>query len=95
MSREIIFQELRAASGDIIQFIPFVHAFYAFESPLFYNHHNRESVVIIIPFTMGTCEGDPWRGALFVLAHFWVLCSTTNHFATLVEILGFATIVCN
>jgi hypothetical protein len=23
---------------------PFVHAFYAFESPLFYNHYNREGL---------------------------------------------------
>ncbi len=57
--RGIIFQECRATSGDIIQLIPFVHAFYAFESPLFYNHHNHEGDVTIIPFAMGTRQGDP------------------------------------
>jgi hypothetical protein len=29
---------------------------------------------------MGTCQGDPLGRALFVLAHFRVLYSTTNHF---------------
>jgi hypothetical protein len=59
--RKVIFQKLRATSGDIIQLIPFVlafYAFYAFESPLFYSHHNHESDVIIIPSAMGTCQGD-------------------------------------
>jgi hypothetical protein len=36
-----------------MQLIPFVRAFYAFEFPLFYNHHNREGDVIVIPFAMG------------------------------------------
>jgi hypothetical protein len=53
VSRGVIFQELCASSGDIIQLIPFVHTFYALESFVFYNHHNRESDVIIIPFAMG------------------------------------------
>jgi hypothetical protein len=48
--RKVIFQKLSAISGDVIQLIPFVHAFYAFESPLFYNHHNREGHIIIIPW---------------------------------------------
>jgi hypothetical protein len=52
MSRRVIFQELCATSGDIIQFIPFVHAFYAFESSMFYNHCNCEGDVIITPFAM-------------------------------------------
>jgi len=47
---------------DIIQLIPFVCAFYAFESSLFYSHCNVESDVIIIPSTMGTHQGDPWGG---------------------------------
>jgi hypothetical protein len=29
---------------------------------------------------MGTCQGDPLGRALFALAHFKVLRSTTNHF---------------
>jgi len=74
MSRRVIFQELHVVGGNIIQFIPFVHAFYAFESPFFYSHCNCEGDIIFIPFTMGTCLGDPLRETLFVLAHFKVLC---------------------
>ncbi len=48
VSRRVIFQDFCATSKDIIQLIPFVYAFYAFDSPLFYNHHNRESDVTII-----------------------------------------------
>jgi len=59
VSRKVIFQKLCVTGGDIIQLIPFVHAFYAFESLLFYNHHNHESDVTIIPFAMGTHQGDP------------------------------------
>jgi hypothetical protein len=49
--------------------IPFVRALYAFKFPLIYNHCNHENDVIIIPFTMGTHQGDPFGGALFNLAH--------------------------
>jgi hypothetical protein len=59
MLRGVIFQKLCGASGDIIQLIPFVHAFYAFEYPLFYNHRNHEGDVTIIPFAMGIHQGDP------------------------------------
>ncbi len=78
--RIIIFQKLCTTSGDIIQLIPFVRVFYAFESPLFYSHHNREGEVMVIPSTMGTRQGDPLGGALFALVHFRVLCSITSHF---------------
>jgi hypothetical protein len=44
------------------QLIPFVHAFYAFEFPLFYSHCNRENGVIIIPFIVRTRQGDPLGG---------------------------------
>jgi hypothetical protein len=57
--RKIIFQELHATGGDIIQFIPFGCAFYAFDFPLIYCHYNHEGDVTIIPFTMGTHQGDP------------------------------------
>jgi hypothetical protein len=80
VSKEVIFQKIYVVGGDIMQFIPFVHAFYAFEFPLFYNHYNHEGYVIIIPFTLGTCLGDPLGRALFALAHFKALHSTTNHF---------------
>ncbi len=58
MSKGVIFQELIAIGGDIIHFIPFVHEFYAFEFLLFYNYHNSEGDVIIIPFAMGTHQVD-------------------------------------
>jgi hypothetical protein len=54
MSRGVIFQKLHVASGDIMQLIPFVRAFYAFEFPLFYNHHNLDDDVVVIPSAMGT-----------------------------------------
>ncbi len=69
MSRGVIFQEFHVRGGDIIQIIPFVCAFYAFESPLFYNHHNCEGVVEVIPYAMGLHQGDPLGGALFALTH--------------------------
>jgi hypothetical protein len=82
MLRRVKFQEFRVACEDIIQFIPFVCAFYAFEFPLFYNHHNREGDVTFIPFAMGTHQGDPLGKALFTLAHFKALCSITNHLSS-------------
>jgi hypothetical protein len=80
MLRGVIFQELCAIGGDIIQFIPFVRAIYAFEFPLFYNHHNCEDDVTIIPSTMGTYHGAPWGGALFVVGNFRALSSIASHF---------------
>jgi hypothetical protein len=73
VSKKVIFQELRVAGIDIMQFISFVRAFYAFESPLFYSHRNYEGNIIIIPSPMGTCQGDPLGGSLFALAHFKAL----------------------
>ncbi len=78
--RKVIFQELRVASGDIIQFIPIVCAFYASEFPLFYIHYNHESEATVISFAMGTRQGDLLKKTLFVLVHFKILCSTSNHF---------------
>jgi hypothetical protein len=54
--------KIHVTNGDIIQVIPFVYAFYAFKSLLFYNNHNREGDVTIIPFAMGIRQGDPWGG---------------------------------
>jgi hypothetical protein len=65
---------------NIIQLTPFVRAFNAFESPLFYNHRNREGDVTIIPSTIGIRQGDHFGGALFVLAHFTALHSIASHF---------------
>jgi hypothetical protein len=60
----VIFQEIRVANGDIIQFIPFVCAFYAFQSPLFYGHRNCECDATIIPSTKGAPKGDPLGGII-------------------------------
>jgi hypothetical protein len=59
MSKGIILQEFHVIGGNIIELIPFVCAFYAFEFPLFYNYRNHESDVIVIPFAMGTLQGGP------------------------------------
>ncbi len=75
MSKIVIFQKYRTTSGDIIQLIPFVCACYIFESLLFYNHYNYDSNVTMIPFAMGTYQGDALGGALFTLSHFKALCS--------------------
>ncbi len=80
MLKWIIFEKNYVASGDIIQFIPFVHTFYAFECPLFYSPHNHEGDVTIIPSSMGIHQGDPSGKALFILAHFKALHSTIHHF---------------
>jgi len=77
VSKGVIFQELCAIGGDIMQLITFVCAFYAFDSPMFFNHHNHEGDVIVIPSTMGTLGG-----ALFALAHFKALHFTVNHFSS-------------
>jgi hypothetical protein len=62
VSIRVIFQKLHVTGGDIMQFIPFVHAFYAFESPLFYSHHNHEGDVTVIPFAMEPVKVIPWEG---------------------------------
>jgi hypothetical protein len=80
VSKGVIFQEFHALGGFIIQLIPFVHAFYEFESPLFYSHHNHDGDVMVIPSAMGTRQGDPSRGALFALAHLRALKFTASHF---------------
>jgi hypothetical protein len=60
--RGVIFQQLRVA-GE----------FYAFEYHLFYSHHNCEGDVTVIPFVMGTRQGDHLGRALFALAQFRAL----------------------
>jgi hypothetical protein len=79
--RRVIFQKLRVESGDIIQFIPFVHVFYTFKFPLFYNHRNHEGDVTIIRYAMGTRQINHWGGALFVLVHlgFYILQLVISH----------------
>jgi hypothetical protein len=68
--RGVIFQKLHATCGDIIQFIFIVCAFYAFESPLFYSHHNHEGKVMVISFAMGTRQGDPSKKGTFCFSSF-------------------------
>jgi hypothetical protein len=80
VSKGVIFQEHHTIGGDIMQLIPFFPTFYAFESPLFYNHCNCEGDVTIIPFAMGTYQGDPLGGALFASTHFKALHFITSQF---------------
>jgi hypothetical protein len=65
MSKKVIYQKLCTTNENIMQLIPFVRAFYAFEFPMFYSHHNCEGDVTIILSAMGTHQGDPLGGALF------------------------------
>jgi hypothetical protein len=83
VSKRVIFQKLRATGGDIIQFISFVHAFYVFQSHLFYNYRNYEGDVTIILSIMGTHQGDPLGGPLFVLTHLKALPFIASHFPIL------------
>ncbi len=55
MSRGIMFQDLHVIGSHVVQFIFFVHTFYAFESPLYYDHCNHDGDVNVIPSTMGFC----------------------------------------
>jgi hypothetical protein len=80
MSKGVIVQKLCVISGDINQLILFVCAFYAFEYLLFYNHHNHESNLTIIPSAMKTYQGNLLGGALFALVQFRALHSTTSNF---------------
>jgi hypothetical protein len=45
MSKGVIFQKLCVVGGNIIQFIPFVRAFYAFDLPYFI-------IIIIVKATL-------------------------------------------
>jgi hypothetical protein len=83
MSKGVIFLKLRLASGNIIQLILIVHAFYAFEYPMFFSHHNHENNITIIPYTMGTHQSNPLGGALFALTHLKVLCFYNKLFSFL------------
>jgi hypothetical protein len=65
-----------------MQFIPFVHAFYAFESPMFYSHRNCEGKVTVIPSAMGTHQGDLLGRAPFILVHFRAIRFTISQFTS-------------
>jgi hypothetical protein len=80
MLKGVIIQKFHVIGEDIIELIPFICAFYAFEFPLFYSHCNRECDVIIFPSTMGTRQSDLLEMALFTLVHFKALCSIANCF---------------
>jgi len=80
VSKGVIFQEIYAIGEDIIQLIPFVCAFYTFEFPMFYRHHNRDGNVPVIPFVMGIYQNDHLRRVLFALTNLRALCSIINNF---------------
>jgi hypothetical protein len=80
VSRRVIFKKLHTTSDDIVQLFFLVCAFYAFEYLMFYNHHNHDDNVTIIPSTMGTRQNDSLGETLFALVHFKGLCFTASHF---------------
>jgi hypothetical protein len=81
MSRRVIFSKSSCISENIIQLVPFVPAFYAFEYLLFYsNHYNREGNMMIILFAMGIHQADPLGRVLFTLVHFRALHFIINCF---------------
>jgi hypothetical protein len=47
---------------------------------LFYNNGNCDDNVMVIQSAMGTRQGDPLGGVLFVLTYLKALCSLVNHF---------------
>jgi hypothetical protein len=81
MSKGVIFQELRAHVGTSYNLSPLL-AFYAFESPLFYSHHNHDGNVTISPSAMGTHQNDPLGGALFALTHLKALHFMINYLSS-------------
>jgi len=80
MLRRVIFQKLCIVGEDITQLIHFVHVFYAFKTHMFYSHRNHDDNVRVIPFVMGTSQGDPLGVVLFALAQFRALHFIVNHF---------------
>jgi hypothetical protein len=40
MSRKVMFLKLQEAKGETTQFIPFIHTFYVYETPLYFTHHS-------------------------------------------------------
>jgi hypothetical protein len=48
-----MFQDLHVRGSDVVQFIFFVHIFYGFESPLYYDHCNHDGDVSVTPSTVG------------------------------------------
>jgi hypothetical protein len=47
---------------------------------MFYRNRNCDGNMMVIPFAMGTHQGDLLGGALFALAHLRALHSTVSHF---------------
>jgi hypothetical protein len=47
---------------------------------MFYSHRNSDGNIIVIPFAMGTHQGDLLKGALFALIHLRALYFATSHF---------------
>ncbi len=83
MLKGVIFQELCVVGGDITQFIHFFIYSMHLKLLLFYSNHNHDDNVMVIPSAMGTRQGDPLGGVLFVLTHRKALRSIDNHFPLL------------
>jgi len=64
----------------IAQLLFFVCFFHIFESPLYFTHCNQKSDVTNIALPTSTHQGDLLGGAMFAIANFLLLRTTTNHF---------------
>jgi hypothetical protein len=67
-------------SSPQVQFIFFIHYFYAPQHPLLFNHHSLLNNLFIIQSSSGTHQRDLLGGPLFILTHFRALCSLTSLF---------------
>ncbi len=73
ISHKSIFKELQAQGGQLFQLFSFVHSFYGFQVPLFFNYHSSlGGLFIILPYVC-TCQGNLLVGLLFALTYFCVL----------------------
>jgi hypothetical protein len=62
--------------GPVANIVPFTMLFYGTHYPLYYQHRRHVEGVTIIESSLGTRQGDPLRGPLFVLAHYRTLLET-------------------
>jgi hypothetical protein len=67
---KVIFQELHVASGQLFQFIPFIHSFFAPHLLLFLVTTPFKAICLFFNPSICTCQGDPLGGLFFALTHF-------------------------
>jgi hypothetical protein len=59
-----------------VNIVPFTRLFYGVHSFFYYQHGQQVEMVTIIESFLGTSQGDPLRGLLFILAHYRALLET-------------------